>query len=81
MSYCVCSQSEIKFNNINHLYGFHCALAAYYAFIKGSISPAELCWSVPGVVKKIHHRSLPFSRSWPPLWQRSIRLATADGPS
>ena len=29
--------------------------------VKGPVSPPELCWSVPGAVKKIHHRSLPFT--------------------
>ena len=29
--------------------------------LKGPVSPPEVCWSVPGAVKKIHHRSLPFT--------------------
>ena len=29
--------------------------------IQNLVTPAERCWSGPGAVKKIHHRSLPFT--------------------
>jgi len=48
---------------------------------KAPDAPHELCWSVPGAVKRIHHRSLLFNTRLPPLRKRRLRLVSAFGPS
>jgi len=41
---------------------------------KAPVPPNERCCSVPGAVKKVHHRSLLFNKRWPPLRKRRGRL-------
>jgi len=52
-----------------------------YKQCKAPVPPLEPCCSVPGAVKNVYHRSLPFNKRWPPLRKRRIRSVTAYGSS
>ena len=41
----------------------------------------ERCCIIPGAVKKVYHRSLPFNKRWPPLRKHRICSVTIYGPS
>jgi len=47
-----------------HTAAASCAPLERYGRCKAPVPPDERCCSVPGAVKKVHHRSLPFNKRW-----------------